>query len=226
MRLKTDNRFHKLEVAMRQVQADIKDIKKMAGKETQDRIEALEEFATYADNLLTQLNHALPDTPEPKIKQLEQSAFDHEFVTDAFNYAAINSDGQSIFFSDKPKTNKGLGIWFTTSGSTMLMLKAYDKTNWQNSLIERDAAKELLEVDLSSELTGSDLCRAMLARGDRWILCGNTTDGFASPCVIDGYRCHEDDLGFVLTNGKSIEPKYIHPVNNQGEPLTASEVGL
>ena len=82
------------------------------------------------------------------------------------------------------------------------------------------------ERDTAKELTGSDLARAMLARGDRWILCGNTTDGFASPCIIDGYRCSEDDLGFVLTNGKSIEPRYIHPVNNQGEPLTAAEVGL
>ena len=82
------------------------------------------------------------------------------------------------------------------------------------------------ERDIVTELAGSDLARAMLARGDRWILCGNTTDGFASPCIIDGYRCSEDDLGFVLTNGKSIEPRYIYPVNNQGEPLTASEVGL
>ena len=95
-------------------------------------------------------------------------------------------------------------------------------TNSMNELL----GTENLEVDLSSELTGSDLARAMLARGDRWILCGNTTDGFASPCIIDGYRCSEDDLGFVLTNGKSIEPRYIYPVNNQGEPLTASEVGL
>lgn len=38
MNMQLDNRFHKLEVAMRQVQADIKDIKKMAGKETQNSL--------------------------------------------------------------------------------------------------------------------------------------------------------------------------------------------
>lgn len=94
----------------------------------------------------------------------------------------------------------------------------------QNSLIERDIAKELLEVDLSSELTGSDLAREMLARGDKYI------SGF-------GHH-HSDALAlqskFADTVSKHTQCfqssqnawDYFVPINNQGEPLTASEAGL
>jgi len=139
------------------------------------KIKKMDKALTYLDELTTELNHALPD-PEydaqceqnaaaveeslarhavrlglakPKLKQLDQSVFDHEYVTDHFKYAALNSNGQSIFFSDKPKYDLGLGIWYSTAGSTMPMLKGYDAANWQNSLIEREnIAAELLEIDL------------------------------------------------------------------------------
>ncbi|WP_413520634.1 hypothetical protein [Psychrobacter glacincola] len=94
----------------------------------------------------------------------------------------------------------------------------------QNSLIERDIAKELLEVDLSSELTGSDLARAMLARGDKY---------------VSGFGHHQSDDGAVYSTFADTVTRYSHcfhsaqnswdyfvPINNQGEPLTASEVGL
>ena len=164
----------------------------------------------------------LGDEPsEPKLKQLDQSVFDG--LDEKWRFAARCLSGKAIATESEPRI---ILNGYYCEGGYLLIGEGYDTSNWQNSLIERDIAKEPLEVDLSSELTGSELCRAMLARGDRWILCGNTTDGFASPCVIDGYRCNEDDLGFVLTNGKSIEPQYIHPVNNQGEPLTQAEAGL
>ena len=91
---------------------------------------------------------------------------------------------------------------------------------------ERDTAKELAEVDLSSELTGSELCRAMLARGDKYILC----------LVGDGgdYRVANQGYAFIVTgvhsNGEFDTPVYTWefavPINNQGEPLTAAEVEL
>src|SRR5699024_6811852 len=137
---------------------------------------------------------------EPQLKQLNQSVFDG--LGEKWRWAATDRNGRAFLFSRKPTASNI--EWYAKSVFDYEKIGTdYDASNWQNSLIERDTAKELLEVDLSSELTGSDLARAMLARGDRWILCGNTTDGFASPCVIDGYRCNEDDLGFVLTNGKS-----------------------
>lgn len=139
------------------------------------KIKKMDKALTCLDELTTELNHALPD-PEydaeceenavaveeslarhavrlglvkPKPKQLDQSVFDHKYVTSHFHYAAINANGRSIFFSDKPKYNLELGIWYSTAGSTMPMLKGYDTTNWQNSLIEREnIADELLEIDL------------------------------------------------------------------------------
>ena len=35
-----------------------------------------------------------------------------------------------------------------------------------------DIAKELLEVDFTNELMGSELCKAMLERGDKYVMCG------------------------------------------------------
>ncbi len=215
MNMQLDNRFHKLEVAMRQVQADIKDIKKMAGKETQNRIEALEEFATYADNLLTQLNHALPDTPEPKLKQLEQSVFDGVF--DWVKSAAINPNGAAYLFSvnkdDFYMVSKDYGFQITGKDKCQCIGLGYDTTNWQNSLIERDKV----------ELTGSDLCRAMLARGDKAVLC----------LVIDNKETGVKRYDAInKTSGRSAFMSYYNywqhatPINNQGEPLTATDVGL
>ena len=85
---------------------------------------------------------------------------------------------------------------------------------------ERDIATELLEVDLSSELTGSDLCRAMLARGDKYVMC-MTSSGVD---IIDDLDCPLSStcpfIGYLDNYSHAV------PINNQGEPLTASEVGL
>ncbi len=139
------------------------------------KIKKMDKALTYLDELTTELNHALPD-PEydalceqnsvaveeslarhavrlglvkPKLKQLDQSAFSHPYVDDRFNYVALNADGQSIFFEQKPSVSVNLDIWVATGGSILPMLKGYDASNWQNSLIEREnIAAELLEIDL------------------------------------------------------------------------------
>ena len=86
---------------------------------------------------------------------------------------------------------------------------------------ERDTAKELAEVDLSSELTGSELCRAMLERGDKYVMClvFDDTRNLDVTYVIRGYYD-----GYFHTKLNSWENAV--PINNQGEPLTAAEVGL
>ena len=154
---------------------------------------------------------------KPQLKQLDQSVFDHEFVTDHFKYAALNSNGQSIFFSDKPKYDLELGIWYSTAGSTMPMLKGYDASNWQTSLIERE----------TNELTGSELCKAMLERGDVYVMCLISDSS-------EQVALRNEILGIVTgTNSKDLFTTtsinaWIHvvPINNQGEPLTSSDVGL
>lgn len=82
-----------------------------------------------------------------------------------------------------------------------------------------DIARELLEVDLISELTGSDLCRKMLERGDRCVMCVVGTH--KEVVVINGI----DGEGFT-SRGSYLNYHTPIPINNQGEPLTASEVGL
>ena len=83
--------------------------------------------------------------------------------------------------------------------------------------IERDIAKELLEVDLSSELTGSDLCRAMLEHGDNYIMC---RVGLIKEVVI----INKFEDGWFYSQGvRHADPT---PINNKGEPLTQAEVGL
>ena len=90
---------------------------------------------------------------------------------------------------------------------------------------ERDTAKEPAEVDLSSELTGSDLCRAMLERGDKYVMCAydNGYDNHPKAISVSEYG----DLFYI--NGDceyGVLCGNIYPINNQGEPLTASEAGL
>lgn len=98
------------------------------------------------------------------------------------------------------------------------------QVGWLTNVVHELLGTENLEVDLSSELTGSELCRAMLARGDKYI------SGF-------GHH-HSDALAlqskFADTVSKHTQCfqssqnawDYFVPINNQGEPLTASEVGL
>lgn len=90
-------------------------------------------------------------------------------------------------------------------------------TNSMNELL----GTENLEVDLSSELTGSELCRAMLARGDTRIMC-----------IVSGEGTRQDITHVIRAYGdgkfhtKANRWTYAVPINNQGEPLTASEAGL
>ncbi len=79
----------------------------------------------------------------------------------------------------------------------------------------------------SVELTGSDLCRAMII-GDRdWVLAyvSNENDATAlfhkNAMVVTDFDLSEDAF---YCRGENFA--YAVPVNNQGEPLTASEVGL
>ena len=118
-----------------------------------DNNDAINELQSQSDNtdfLLAVLIQQLKDSgvidetspePEPQPKQLDQSVFNHPYVDDRFNYVALNADGQSIFFEQKPSVSVNLDIWVANGGSILPMLKGYDATNWQDSLIERDAAE-------------------------------------------------------------------------------------
>lgn len=220
--------------------------------EVEQRIEALEEFATYADNMLTELNHALPD-PEydakceaqeadvdasldghrerlglnkPQLKQLDQSIFDG--LDEKWRFAAVDSDGVANYYDGIPEIRKDHFIYLDApngAGQSYRLSGTYDTTDWQNSLIERDIAKELLEVDLSSELTGSDLAVKYFESNERHIcFVGEDNDGCLSDLMIAMVVGYNEYRGF-MTSYNDWFP-FVTLINNQGEPLTASEVGL
>lgn len=155
---------------------------------------------------------------EPQLKKLDQSVF--EGVFDWVKSAAVSPSGAAYLFSvgkdDFYNISDKYGFQITGRDKCKCIGFGYDTTDWQNSLIERDIAKELLEVDLSSELTGSDLARAMLERGDKYIVC--TVD--CGVVVITGSN---KDGSFFSTDCAYTSAT---PINNKGEPLTAAEAGL
>lgn len=72
------------------------------------------------------------------------------------------------------------------------------------------------------KLSGNDLCRAMLDRGDKLVLCSVSDDGTYT--AYDAICSYDDDYdGF---EGATTYWSHVVPVNNQGEPLAAKDVGL
>ena len=160
------------------------------------------------------------------MKQLDQSVFKE--WADCWKFLAIDEDGDAWRYREKPEIDSSDKRWLPSNTVPLLIGKGYDASNWQNSLIERDTAKELLEVDLSSELTGSELCKAMLARGDKYVMCLLSDMSHAGalssskPRLITKFI---DGMGFI-EDPKDLYWHFAVPINNQGEPLTAAEVGL
>lgn len=204
---------------------------KITKQQLLERIELIEGWMDGADEMLTELNYALPD-PEydakceadesaisasldrhrerlglnkPQLKQLDQSVFDG--LDEKWRFAAIDEDGHVGVFDCEPAIN--CDEWYEGHGQQKGVLdNNYDTSNWQNSLIERDTAKEL---------TGSDLARAMLERGDNYIMC---RVGLIKEVVI----INKFEDGWFYSQGvRRADPA---PINNQGEPLTQAEAGL
>lgn len=160
---------------------------------------------------------------EPQPKQLDQSVFNG--LDEKWRFAVIQNNGFALICTKLPFVAFGGSSW-DWNGYSDVVGKDYDTSNWRNSLIERDdIAKELLEVDLSGELTGSELCRAMLARGDKYVVCFMSYSNDATAEFHENARIvvAHDDKGFYVHDEYY---QYAVPINNQGEPLTASEVGL
>ena len=82
---------------------------------------------------------------------------------------------------------------------------------WQTSLNKRE----------TTELSGSDLCMAMLDRGDTRIMCLVSDEGSRDD-ITHVIRVYEDGRFHTKANSW----KYAIPINNQGEPLTSKDVGL
>ena len=167
----------------------------------------------------------LRDQPKPQLKQLDQSVFNG--LDEKWRFAAVDKCGEAYVYVSEPKARAAYFVG-GNGPDYFLFGQGYDASNWQNSLIERDTAKEPAEVDLSGELTGSELCKAMLARGDKYVMC-------LTSCVSDDNAIWRGCVETVISeaastrwNFETVDDLVIYavPINNQGEPLTASEVGL
>ena len=180
MKAKIDKRFRKLKVAMRQNQMDINNLARLMEmnrqaiikleSENEQRFEALEEWSSGADEMLTELNHALPD-PEYDAKC--------EAVADV--EASLDSHRERLGLN-KPKLT---GSDYFYSNITSALLESGQKlvVCFVSNMSESDALSEKrIEVITSLDVEFNDA----------------------------------DDYGW----------QYAIPINNQGEPLTASEVGL
>lgn len=176
------------------------------------------------------------DNEQMKLKQLDQSIFNG--LDEKWRFAAIDADGSANGFDIRvyPRGGDEHGLfayesdYANSDDNSVHIGKGYDTSNWQNSLIERDIAKELLEVDLSSELTGSDyyyskLVTERLENGQELVMCfvSNVSESDAMQErhieVITSV-----DTEFNDTNGYGWQ--YVISINNQGEPLTSNDVGL
>lgn len=215
---------------------------KITKQQLLERIELIEGWMDGADEMLTELNHALPD-PEygakceaqeadveaslnrhrerlglnkPQLKQLDQSIFDG--LDEGWRFAAVDGNkGFPIVYEFEPYAFESGKYYSNHHGlyKDLTHLTGYDTSNWQNSLIERDLAKEL---------TGSELCRAMLERGDKFVMCANQSAYDDWPRAI---ALNERGRMYYISGEYSYDANdSIYPINNQGEPLTQAEAGL
>ena len=154
---------------------------------------------------------------EPQLKQLDQSVFNG--LDNKWKFAAIDKNGEANLYTRRMTPDGVEFIYY--EGFDLDCEKigtGYDASNWQNSLIERDTAKEL---------TGSELCKAML-KNQVYVPCfvSDVSEAHAierkQTAMIDKVY---SGLPFIFRSGYN-GWTYVVPINNQGEPLTASEVGL
>ena len=152
---------------------------------------------------------------EPKPKQLDQSVFDG--LDAKWRFAAVVADGRAFVFDTKPDLMSC--EWDVCLYKTCRFIDhGYDTSNWQNSLIERDKV----------ELTGSDLTEQIMKNQKyqaAFVSDESDKDALNSQrtALIDNVYMSDRDYRFrAELNGY----RYAIPINNQGEPLTATDVGL
>lgn len=157
---------------------------------------------------------------EPKLKNLDQSVFDG--LDEKWRFAAVDSNGKAHKFTHKvvPRIDE-----FSNVDDNVLMHyefigAGYDATNWRNSLIEREP----------KELTGSDyyysnIAAKLLEEGQKLVTAYVSEESESDALIVKRVQVITSlDVEFNDTDGFGWE--YVVPINNQGEPLTAADVGL
>ncbi len=158
--------------------------------------------------------------PEPQLKQLDQSVFDG--LDEKWRFAAVDKCGEVWYSTHKTQPSiSGTHLSPEPNADSMQAKGYYDTSNWQNSLIERDTAKELT----GSDYYYSKSVTERLENGQELVMCfvSNVSESDAMQ------ERHVEVITSVDTEFNDTDGygwQYAILINNQGEPLTASEVGL
>lgn len=143
-------------------------------------------------------------------------------------FFAVDGNGSGYVYSAKPSLSEKHSCFVDSGQLCAIYIGAgFDASDWRSSLIKRDV-----------DLAGSSLCKAMLARGDRLVVCAISpwsddralTDADTHYACVLGYsrvaKCFlivSQDTPYGETN----TTKHAVPIDPQtGRLLTASEVGL
>ena len=181
-----------------------------------EKIQLLESRLNIQSKLIDKIISKLEfDDSEPRSLQLDQSIFDG--LDEKWRFAAVDGDSRVFTFRSEPSV---CGDGYSVSGGGWNYVgEGYDTSNWQNSLIERE----------SKELTGSDLCEVIVVTMQKYQPCyvSDISDEHALKnkvaMLVDNIYTDGRDYKF---RSNLVGSKYAVPINNQGKPLTSSDVGL
>ena len=176
---------------------------------------------------------------KPQLKQLDKSVFDG--LDEKWRFAAVDQNAETNLFEEKPVISNCGNYWVNASGAFKRSVLHFDNSNWQNSLIERDIAKELtgsedtnilsdIISDIVDELLDSEYFYSKITCELLRIGCSYVLAYVSDVSEQDAIKSKEvaviDSVDVMLNDTDGNDWKYAVPINNQGEPLTASEVGL
>ena len=204
-----------------------------------NKMDVMQKQIDGMDMLLTELNHALPEydaeceeaaiaaseslarhavrpgLAKLELKVLDQSVFDG--LDKKWQWASFDKNGSVHKYEKEPFVSLDMDCWGNEGRTSFEPIQGLEGVGrWEKSLIERD----------SVELTGSDLCRAMLKRGDKVVRCfvSDVSDSYSvSGRYIDGVCAVRTEGGFSILNSHY---RYAVPIDNNGNVLTAKDVGL
>jgi len=208
-----------------------------------NKMDVMQKQIDGMDMLLTELNHALPEydaeceeaaiaaseslarhavrpgLAKLELKVLDQSVFDG--LDKKWQWASFDKNGSVHKYEKEPFLILDMDYWGREGRTSFEKIQGLEGVgDWKKSLIKREAV----------ELIGSDLCLAMLGRGDRFVMCfisnnNNATAEFHEYIrVINGF----DGDYFTIENPPSPLSgfRYAIPINNNGNVLTQKEAGL
>ena len=170
------------------------------------------------DGVLKNYKGASIDLCEPagNGKQLDQSVFDG--LDEKWRFAARCLSGKAIVTECEPKII--LNGYYCEDGY-LLVGTGYDTSNWQNSLIERDALQD-------KEPRGSELVKKMLKAGHEYLPCAvSDVESLAltAPLKVVIIKRWLDQKG-VFMDGTGTEWNYAVPVRTRGKEILAHEADI